>query len=450
MSSGTGPHLPGPLEVLAGFGFSAFRVPASSGTGVFRSRCDLLCSAVEFDHLGTLEWLLEQGIDVEGRRLPQHRGFEWDDEVSALLLAAELQHPKSVKMLLKHGARPDVHDDDGTPLIYSAIHDDFESAGALIAAGADINLYFKEWTYTPGEADDDNHDHEMVALQYAAAAGSTSVLRLLLAQPSTNRACGAGSRHGTALILAARKRRAAAVDALIEVDANTSLTDSRGRTALWTAARYGHHETVRNLARRDLANLRITNDLGRPPICVAAQYGHSSVVDVLTRCVFHTRTDDVDLLGATALWIAARNGDVDVVRLFLKCNAKTTPNLDLVTPLAAAVLHGHLSVVKLLLSHNYRDMEAKSLTGRDAIDEAILFDIEGENIDGVSRDDIQTKMMAMMQEALDARMSQLNIEAAEDNAEESEVEDGEENEKRDGEEFEEEEGVWDVVWRYIF
>ena len=65
----------------------------------------------------------------------------------------------------------------------------------------------------------------------------------------------------------------------------------------------------------------------------------------------------------------------------------------------------------------------------------------------MSRADIQTEMMAMMQGGLDLRMSQLNIEAAEDDVRESE----DENERRDGEECEEEEEVvWDVVWRYIF
>jgi len=107
----------------------------------------------------------------------------------------------------------------------------------------------------------------------------------------------------------------------------------------------------------------------------------------------------------------------------------------MVTPLAAATAQGHLIVVRLLLSYNYRDMEVKSLTGRDAIEEAILFDTQGEDIERVSRADIQTEMLAMMQGALDLRMSQLNIEAAEDDVQESEGE----NERRDGEECEEEE-----------
>ncbi len=134
-----------------------------------------------------------------------------------------------------------------------------------------------------------------------------------------------------------------------------SLADALGFTALHVAARSGHVEVVRTLARRPalLDVAASAGGLGATPLILAAERGHVAVTSLLLRsgasanCALFT--------GATALYKAAENGNCDVVMHLLACpgiqvNAALTA--DLRTPLHAASWHGNDEIVRLLLSRD--------------------------------------------------------------------------------------------------
>ncbi|MBV9494080.1 MAG: ankyrin repeat domain-containing protein [Acidobacteria bacterium] len=112
---------------------------------------------------------------------------------TALHLAAK--HPDAVRLLLEHGADPNLRDtgDRATPLHYAAANGSLESVRALLDAGADVH----------GHGD----LHEGDAIGWAARIGNEAVIELLLAR---------GARHHIFSAMALRDREL--VQKLVEDD----------------------------------------------------------------------------------------------------------------------------------------------------------------------------------------------------------------------------------------
>lgn len=94
-----------------------------------------LTNAIDLGALATIEWMLEQGVDVTYR----------DDEgYSPAHSALERRTPDRLvvlEMLLEHGASPNVRGIHGwTPAHMAAARDDVDALRLLVRHGADLSL----------------------------------------------------------------------------------------------------------------------------------------------------------------------------------------------------------------------------------------------------------------------------------------------------------------------
>ncbi|KAJ6661410.1 hypothetical protein lerEdw1_015039 [Lerista edwardsae] len=136
-------------------------------------------------------------------------------------------------------------------------------------------------------------------------------------------------------------------------------TDEAGNTGLQFAAAGGHEDLVGFLLRRG-ASVQSRNHCGWSPLMQAARFGHLTVAHILLENGADLNAQNK--LGASVLTMASRGGHISVVKLLLESGAYvdsydhlntsldySKEELPAITPLMAAVQHGHDAVVHLLL-----------------------------------------------------------------------------------------------------
>ncbi len=160
---------------------------------------------IQFDQADQVEQLLIRGFDPN---TPDEKG------VPGLMLAAQ-QNAGKVALLLAKQPKIKVEYQNKlgeTPLMYAAIHNQFELAQLLIEKGADVNR--KGWT----------------PLHYAATRGHIAMMRLLL---ENNAYIDTESENGTTpLMMAAYYAPPLAVKLLLEEGADPTLTNQANVSAL--------------------------------------------------------------------------------------------------------------------------------------------------------------------------------------------------------------------------
>lgn len=146
----------------------------------------------------------------------------------------------------------------------------------------------------------------------------------------------------------------------------------RNWTALHYAAKYNNSDVAESLLRYR-ANINSTRK-SSTALLVAAALGSETVIDLLlAREVIDVNARNVQ--GETTLWHAAyaermcavakllrrRDLDTDVPGAFLR-----------ITPLALAVIHKHLSIMKVLLDTSRVDINAQDNQGRTPLYHAVI------------------------------------------------------------------------------
>jgi ankyrin repeat protein len=223
-----------------------------------------------------LQALLAHGADVEARE--RHRGQ------TALMWAAGGRHAAAVKVLIGRGADPNAAAASGfTPLMFAAREGDPASAQLLVAAGARIN--------------DTTPDGESALLIAAASvAGLTARDYRVVAEPSGHEAVAT---------------------VLIERGANINQADKFGMTALHHAVETRKPALLKTLVARGVElNARLTQGLPfrRGDYVSRGGYG-----------------------GATAFWLAAMHGEVEMMRTLAAAGADwRLPSRNGTTPLMVA------------------------------------------------------------------------------------------------------------------
>jgi uncharacterized protein len=240
---------------------------------------------------------------------------------AALIEAAKSADVKAIRLLLSQKTDVNAPAPDGTTALHWAAHyGDLEAVETLLRAGANATATTRLGV-TP--------------LSLAAASGNAAIVQLLVkhgANPNTTVKGGE-----TVLMTAARAGRAEAARALIEAGADVNATEqTRGQTALMWAAAEGHSDVIRLLVQRGA-------DIN------AVSHSPSSPEGITDGASLYSRsTPRVDVF--TPLQFAVRAGRLDAVRALLELGASLADE----TPqgmgvIALAIGNAHYDVAALLI-----------------------------------------------------------------------------------------------------
>ncbi|KAL7721844.1 Inversin-A [Entamoeba marina] len=159
----------------------------------------------------------------------------------------------------------------------------------------------------------------------------------------------------SSLMIAAMKGYVDCIEELFRFNANTSLINQYGQTAILLALRYNHPEAAK-LILNNLSNpfqtLSSTDNAGYTSLHYAAYCNDGELLEMIDQLSF---VDDMLLNTinpscSTPLHIAAANGNVTALQFFLNHGGDiTSENCMGQSPLLLAISNGHLETVQLLL-----------------------------------------------------------------------------------------------------
>ena len=236
---------------------AAFLMPgAVSGALRQQEKPIHLIEAAERGDVNTVKYLLDLGVDVNGRD---------EQGTTALTAAAWEGQTEVVKMLLERGSEIDPQDDLAgmTPLIWACWKGYGDTVGVLVEAGADVNIKDK---------------NDRGGLMGAAWEGRTQIIGMLVAAGAQLEA--RDYTGATALMWAAWNGRLESTKALLAAGAAIDARENEGKTALIGAATDGHLPVVRALVNAG-AQLDIKDQKGLTALSAAASNRHTEVVRYL-------------------------------------------------------------------------------------------------------------------------------------------------------------------------
>jgi ankyrin repeat protein len=330
---------------------------SSKNTGMTKSKAipgRLFYSAAESGSSTLIKLLLQHGAN------PNIAPDGW----FPLTMAAECGNDGMVKVLLECGVDIDAQNEEGgTPLHMAMKGNHPETIMVLIEAGANVSadksglqpLHMVPRGDKSAEiidallakgADISAVDHDgSTILQSSAEASNFDVVRLLLER-------GANPTLSTdrTLLLASRNGQEWIVERLLNSGCDLELTDSDGCTPLLVAAQFGSLEVVRMLLVKG-ANIKATNKSGCGPALLAAIGSHADIVHELLG-TGNVDPDQQDLDGRTALFHAVMLGHQSVVEVLLthdSPSALNTTDRYGATPFIMAARNGHLALIEYLL-----------------------------------------------------------------------------------------------------
>lgn len=358
------------LALLVVFGGATGPAPASAANDDLR-----VVEAAERQDWESARALLEAGADINAAQ---------PDGATALHWAVHWNDLPTAAALIEAGAAIDAVNDLGVPPLWIAL----DNGGAamalqLIEAGADVRARLPSGEtmlmtaarnglrtlvsrLIAGGADVRLAEHEagQTALMWAAAGGHTDLVRLLAESGADVRARSTG--RFTALMFAVRAGDVESARILLDAGADIEaraidrstplLIASRSTDALagidWRVIPFasGHEETARLLIERG-ADVTAFDRLGRTAIHAAVETNRPELVRALVAAgadVNARYADRVPALrgdyvsrapfkGATPFWVAARDANLEMMRLLLDAGADPLlPNTANTTPLMIA------------------------------------------------------------------------------------------------------------------
>jgi ankyrin repeat protein len=334
--------------------------------------------------------VISKSSDVVNALLDREVNIDAADKtgMTALMLAVEQGNLNMVKALLDRGANVDVTKIQGwTALMLAVRRGDPNIVKALLDRGADINIIASDMTAL------------QQAVQYDAQRPNPKKKGLPAEEWGIERRKRFSSPNPKySEIKDILSKRAEANDQLLEAiqvggnleevkalldqGANVNAADKTGTTALMLAAKQGNSDIVNTLLAKG-ANINATDNYGRTALKVAAKSTYSEIENTLkvrkataelmlavkngdlnkVNTLLADRVADVnvaDKTGTTALMLAAKQGNSDIVNALLDRGA----NIDAAdyrgrTALQLAVLFKHPSVVSALLGNLGRESSEK-------------------------------------------------------------------------------------------
>ncbi|CAC5355471.1 unnamed protein product [Mytilus coruscus] len=179
--------------------------------------------------------------------------------------------------------------------------------------------------------------------------GYADIVRLLLE-------CGCNINESdifgrTALFVACLLGKTEVVTVLLDYNADHSLCDENGQSPLLVASREGHGTIIETLLQNN-ADVNKSDVEDNSPLLEASSKCYLSTVETLSKKI--TDFPKCNKLGQTPVFVACKNGGVDVVRYLLSFLIEyiSTPDNEGRSPLFIACRKGHYGVVELLLENN--------------------------------------------------------------------------------------------------
>lgn len=186
-----------------------------------------------------------------------------------------------------------------------------------------INLWSNDKEFQlqhkPTEEKDKLVDSNNCSLLYiAAASGDIDIVKKILIFKNIN--IDINLKDGrTPLGIAIQHGHTHIVKALIDAKVNLSIT-CKGHSLLSIAADRGNLEMVKMLINAG-ADLNCETNEGPAPLLIAAERGFTTIVD----CLLKTNKVNIDhkdkVIGVTALFLAARSGNLEIVKMLLEKGA---------------------------------------------------------------------------------------------------------------------------------
>ena len=171
-------------------------------------------------------------------------------------------NPDAVRMLMSHGADPNLVDKwEKSALCRAALYNREQTIEVLLANGADPNLC------SPS------------SLHVAAYKGYLGAVKRLL---EASAHVDSRNEHGeTPLMSSSYRGHVEIVIALLDAGADVNASDTGGHTPLSNAAFQGQSEVVRSLIKRG-ARIDDKDDEGKDALAIAKEGGHTQVIEILT------------------------------------------------------------------------------------------------------------------------------------------------------------------------
>ncbi|MEW6140156.1 MAG: ankyrin repeat domain-containing protein [Thermodesulfobacteriota bacterium] len=245
-------------------------------------------------------------------------------------------NPEMVRLFLTLGA--DANPSGGHPLIACCASAPLEAVQMLVKAGADV----KNWKDVPPTwiAAKKNRPDVLEFLLKGGAqmdakeeeSGNTALLEAVSADPSQDRLVEILLKHGaqvnvaskngmTALMKASVMGRVKAAEMLLDKGADVNARfPKNGRTALCMASEVGSVAVAKLLLERGADIDSADDEFGATPLMIACHNNHVPVVKLLLEKKANVNIQSKK--GGTALSVATRKGNTEIVKLLRKSGAR--------------------------------------------------------------------------------------------------------------------------------
>lgn len=305
-----------------------------------------------------------------------------------------------IRLLIENGANTNALNGEGETALYCAIRNGSTSAcAALLDHGADINALdsggqtmlmaaimmrrdcSKTSLLLQRGADVMRRDREgNLPLTVAVEWSSKMIIQMLLQR---NADANAANDSGcTPLLVAAARGEAETIWLLLEFGAEVDRVASCGCTPLMHACQNGNLDAIQILLRHgaDITNvsgpgstiLHLVADSGRHPATELVIQHWKGLLGNDTSKSTTLPVDEVDPLGRTALFYAARAGASQVVQLLLDAGASAhIKDRFGATPVFAAARNGHAEAARILLAAYPAGIDETDVFGFRLIDWAV-------------------------------------------------------------------------------